>query len=185
MWSFVIQSVSNDTNVYERLWKLYIMIGKMILDGVRDPQKVADALQIIHDTATIYLRRLYEAETITVGATDGTESMSGLAASGHGTESATVVVDEQAIDGNFAQLFGSKGETRMLWTRSQVAVFCRDNKGRLRGEGYGNFFELEDGSSVADVRVNGVGLPDARVYEFSRGSVWHARYRRRVFSLQQ
>src|SRR3989344_7601623 len=88
----------------------------------------------------VYLRRLFEAELITVGATKGTESMIGLSASGEPTAAATVIVDEQITDGKLAQLFGSKGEMRRRWTRSQVAKFATEHPDRLRGEGYGNFF---------------------------------------------
>ena len=41
--------MSNDKNVFERLFKLLTMVSKMILDGVRDPLKVADYLQEVVD----------------------------------------------------------------------------------------------------------------------------------------
>lgn len=46
--------MSNDKemNVFERLFKLVSMISKMVLDGVRDPQKVANHLQEVVDDDT-------------------------------------------------------------------------------------------------------------------------------------
>src|SRR3989338_4997447 len=39
-------------NGYERLWKLQAMIGKLVLDGKRDPNEVANTLQSIVDRAS-------------------------------------------------------------------------------------------------------------------------------------
>jgi len=43
--------MSND-NRYERLWKLQATIGKLVLDGKRDPDQVADVLQSVVDHAS-------------------------------------------------------------------------------------------------------------------------------------
>ena len=157
-------------------------------------EKVMDELQRIHDGLSakaaelpaqpkVYLRRLYETETITVGGTLGIETIPGLCAINEPTPASGVVVDEQIVDGTYAQLFESKGANRRRWSRSQVAKFVTDNPGRLRGGGYGNFFELEEGS-VAYVIVRG-GEPSAGVCGFSHRGVWRADCRYRVFSLQQ
>lgn len=45
-------SNGNVRNPYERLWKLEATVNKLILDGKRDPRKVADALQRIIEDAT-------------------------------------------------------------------------------------------------------------------------------------
>ena len=39
--------MSNNKNVFERLFKLWAMVCKLIMDGKRDPDAVADSLQVI------------------------------------------------------------------------------------------------------------------------------------------
>lgn len=67
------KSTKEETNVFERLLKLWTMIVKMIMDGVRDPAKVADHLQevISDDTgrfAPAKFALLVDLGTITVPA---------------------------------------------------------------------------------------------------------------------
>ena len=130
----------------------------MIMDGVRDAEKVADLLQTVIDGACVvmvYLRRLYEAEIIVVGATDGTETFasSGLFPGGvYGltlpkdsvvaTQATHAAVYKMTADGTYAQLFGSLSEERHRWTEAQVCAFVRAHQGKLRTEGYATFFEL-------------------------------------------
>jgi len=188
--------MSNEKNVYERLWKLWTMICKMIMDGVRDPYKVAEILQGIVTEVKVYLRRLYETESIIVGATNGTETFvsSGIFAGGvYGetlpigvgkpTLATNAIVDEIIEDGKFTELFGSLGE-RNRWQESQVVQFCRDHRDKLRTDGYGTFFELE-GGFVARVDVGGDGRLRVYVRKFSNDDVWHARYRPRIVVPQQ
>jgi predicted DNA-binding transcriptional regulator AlpA len=189
-------SNSENVNVYERILKLLSAILKMVVDGVRDPHKVAEALQVIVNETTTYLRRLYEVETITVGATDGTETFasSGLFTGGvYGltlpvavkpTTATRATVWEMILDGIFTQLFGSLGEARRRWTESQVVAFVRSHRDKLRTDGYGTFFEIE-GGFVANVHVGDCGRLSVDVYGVSGGGVWHATYRRRLVSLQQ
>src|SRR3989338_9422036 len=132
--------VSNDTtavNVYERILKLLASILKMVVDEVRDPHKVAEALQVIVDQTGIYLHRLCEVE---LGATDCTETFksSGLftggiyglavpaAAQGKATSATKAIVWEMILDGAYALLFGSLGKSRQRCTEAQVVRFCRD-----------------------------------------------------------
>src|SRR3989344_2984546 len=110
-------------------------------------------------------------ETVPVPASDGTESIPGLSASGQPTVETSAVSREMSRDGDFATLFGSVGKVRLRWTRSQVAKFAIKNPSKLRGGGFGNFFELDDGS-VAHVLVDAVGRPRAYVYSFSGDYVW-------------
>ncbi len=166
--------VSNENVVYGRLWKLYIMIGKMIMDGVRDPEKVADALQVIvNEPAAIakkYLRRLFETETITISATDGTETFesSGLFTGGiygvsvpakidnpTATSKVLANVHEMVEDGKYLVLFCSLGKAgEPEYEQSQIVDFCRVHPGKLRKDGYGTFFRLK-GGLVAFVHIDG------------------------------
>ena len=151
--------MSNGTvvNVYERLFKLWSAICKMIVDGTRDASKVAEVLQSIVDGVTggkIYLRRLFEMSD--------------------------AIVYEQIADGKYAELFGSLGEKRRRWKdRPQVEAWCRKNPDKLRGEGYRNFFELE-GDLVAHVRVDDDGQLSVRVRPLDYAYVWRAESRRRI-----
>ena len=182
--------MSND-NVWERLFKLWSAICKMIVDGVRDPGKVADVLQTIVDGAgvRVYLRRLYEAETIVIGATDGTETFasSGLFSGGVYGETLPVgesiptpeigaTVHEQIVDGNFSQVFG---ETSGEFTQAQVCEFIRNHQGKLRKDGYATFFRVR-GAFVARVFFDGGGRLHVYVGRFSGGGVWGAGRRLRA-----
>ena len=133
------------------------------------------------DEVKVYLKSLFV--DLVVGATLGTESIPGLSASGKPTEATKATGFKLVADGTIAEFFGSLGENRLRWTRSQVAQFVTDNPSKLRGGGYGNFFELEDGS-VALVYVLG-GQPYAHVCKFSYGDIWDARCEHLVFAPHQ
>ena len=190
-----------ETNVYERLFKLWSTICKMVVDGVRDPEKVADVLQAIVDEpvamAKKYLRRLFGTETITVGVTDGTEKFSGSDLFGDrvygvtlpdvavkSTPAMHVMIHEIVENATFAEFFGSLGEKRFRWQNmGQILNFCRDHRDKLRTDGYATFFELE-GGFFAFVFVDVNGRLVVRVDPFSFGLVWRAEYRHRLVSPQ-
>jgi len=196
--------MSNDkeSNVYERLWKLWAMVCKMIMDGVRDPEKVAEVLQTIVDGVAglkAYLSRLFPKKTITIAATDGTETFesSELFTGGiYGvtlptvekpipTAETTAIVYEQILDGKFTEVFGSLGETRLRFqNQGQVIAFCRDHRDKLRTDGYATFFELE-GGFVAFVYFDDDGRLKVSVSPFSYDRVWGAESRRRFVVPQQ
>lgn len=152
-------------NAYERLFKLWAMICKMIMDGVRDPGKVADVLQTIVDSGKVYLRRLYKTEVIKLGNT-------------------AFAVYEMVEDGTFAQLFGSLGDlNRICFTsREQIDEFCRIHRNKLRGEGYGNFFLHKEGKNffVAYVHVVVDGRLYVHVGPLGLDVVWTASYQHRL-----
>ncbi len=194
--------VSNEKkiSVYDRLWKLWAMICKMIMDGVRDPEKVAEILQTIVDGLAgmkIYLRRLFETETMLVSTTDGTEKFGGSDLFGDRVYGLTLpdriatptppmnaIIHDLVKNGKFAQFLGSLGENRPRWkNRGQVLGFCRDHKDKLSEKG-ATFFELE-GGFVAIVDFGGRGRLRVDVVKFSRGYVWCAACQRRVVSPQQ
>ena len=195
--------VSNDTavNVFERLFKLWTMICKMVMDGTRDAERVASVLQSVVDGLAgvkVYLRRLFETEVTTIGATDGTETfassglftggvygvdLSGVA--GASTPAVTLNVHEMIEDGAFRPVFESLGTSgNEELEQSQVNAFVRDHPDKLRRDGYGTFFRLK-GGFVASVRFGGLGRLRVSVIGFSSGYVWLARYRRRFVSPQQ
>ena len=196
-------SNEKSVSVYERLWKLYIMVGKMIMDGVRDAEKVADALQAIVDepvaVAKKYLRRLFETEKIVIGATDGTETFksSGLFTGGiygvsvpatvenpTSTQETTVAVHEMVEDGNYQTLFVSLGKAgEQEYEQSQIVAFCRVHPDKLRKDGYGTFFRLK-GGFVAGVDVDDDGRLRVYVRPFSNDFVWYARFAHRLVAPQ-
>ncbi len=190
--------VSSDTHVYKRLFDLRATIDKMIVDGTRSAEKVADALQVIVDNASTYLRLLYNEHAFGVDATDGTETFksSGLftggiygqavpiVAQGKPTLATKATVWEMILDAPYALLFGSLGENRKRWTEHQVVQFCRQHPDKLRKEGYGTFFEME-GDVVALVLFDGNGRLSVSFDPFDFSCVWFAGYQPRVVSLQQ
>ena len=145
--------------------------------------------------AKVYLRRLFETETITVGATDGTGTLKGsgvfpggvyglaLPVGGKETPATAVAIYEMEENGTFAEVFGSLGENRLCWTEAQVVGFCRENPGRLSRTG-ATFFEMV-GGFVADASFVGLGRLDVFVDPFSDGRVWNAKYAHRFVVPQQ
>lgn len=179
-----------------RLFTLFATISKMVVDGVRDPEKVADILQAIVDETKTYLSELFTG--VEVCATSGTETFesSGIftggiygldvpdAAKGKATKATKATVWELIFHATFALFFGSLGKGRNRWTEHQVVQFCRDNLDKLKTSGYATFFEME-GDVVAYVRFGDGGQLCVYVRSFSSGYVWYAGYRHRVVSLQQ
>lgn len=178
--------------VFSRLFSLWAAIAKMVVDGVRDPEKVAEALQAIVDGVAgvkVYLRELVNA---VVGPTDGTKTFanSGFVigyihpdykpTAGQPTPETRVTVCEMIEDGNFVEVLGSLGEARKRWqNEDQIVEFCQKHPGKLRKDGYATFFELE-GGFVADVGVDDDGRLYAHLYHVSHDYVWSAEYRHRI-----
>ena len=208
--------VSNDkeVNVYERLW---IMIGKMIMDGVRDPHKVADALQGVLqgvvDAGKVFLRRLYEAETITLPATTGKDTNAtakkvfpagfdadfenwGIVFSGV-APTTDIVFDELVADGQFSDFFGNTAVEieKRRFLGAQFLEICRVHSDKFRKEGYANFVVLTKGDEpvaedlsnvfVARVDVDDQGELGAYVFKFGNDVVWSGGLGRRIVSPQQ
>ena len=195
----VVSNEKKEISVWERISKLWFMIGKMLLDGVRDPEKVAEILQAIVSEPAMakkYLRRIFESELIAVHNADGTETFKSSQLFTGGVYGLTppavrkptldmsVFVYEQIVDGTFAEIFGSLGEERLRWQESQVVQFCRNHRDKLRTDGYGTFFELE-GGFVANVNFDDNGRLKVNVNGFSFDGVWSALCGHRVVSPQQ
>lgn len=169
----------------------------MVLDGARDPQRVADVLQAIVDEPKNYLRQLFA--DLEVGATDDTEtfqssgvfpggirslSVAIIAKGKQPTPVTKVTVSEMILDGTFVELFGSLGADRKLWTEAQVAEFCRDHCDKLRAGEHATFFEMRCGV-VAHVYFDSGG--QLNVCNLSRfcDHIWRgSKHKHRVVSLQ-
>ena len=179
-------------NVFERLFKLWSMICKMIMDGARDAEEVAEVLQRIVDGPKVavaravqemrktYLRRLF---TFTLRAIDGKDTYTsarkvfrgyfdpafenrGIVFSGVAPET-EVAADELVRSGKFSDLLGNIAleleKRRVLG--SQFLAICQDGSNKLRGEGgYANFFVLTKGDEVVAEDLSNVFV--ARVYVF-------------------
>jgi hypothetical protein len=136
----------------------------MIMDGARDAEKVAEALQAIVDepvaTAKKYLRDLYCHTRVMLGATGRvtiTESTDvftagvdsdfvnwGLNTPSRSNLVTAVTVYEQILNGTFAEIYGSLGDpNRLCLTQSQIVAFCKKHRDKLRGDGYATFFLLK------------------------------------------
>ena len=198
-------------NPYERILKLLGSILGMVVDGTRDPEKVAEALELVAKSLQLivseprlfvkkYLRRLFETETITIPAGDGSETFesSGLFTgriygvsipakidNPTATPEVLVNVHEMVEDGEYSVLFGSLGKAgEPEYEQSQVVDFCRIHPDKLRTGGYGTFFRLK-GGLVAYVLIDDGGRLHVRVYEFSDVNVWRAECRLRLVAPQQ
>ncbi|MBI3305583.1 hypothetical protein HYZ82_00400 [Candidatus Nomurabacteria bacterium] len=131
------------------------MACKMIMDGVRDPEKVAEVLQTIVDEAAevkVYLRRLF-----------GNQH---------------VAIYELVANATFVQMFGEVGGSRHRWKDKDTAVeFARQNLDKLGPNA--NFFELENGSVVYLLVYDG-GELDVGMDPLSNDNVWRAECQHRV-----
>jgi len=196
--------VSNEKNVFERLFKMWSTICKMIVDEIRDPEKVADALEKVIDVLQAiidepvekmktYLRQLFV--DVELGATDGTETFEssgfgeiyGLAvpaaSKGEATPATKATVWEMILDGIFPLLFRSFGEERKRWTEAQIVQFCRNYRDKLRVGGHYTFFKMK-GDVAAAVFFGDSGQLKIYIYSLSHHYEWGARYRHRIVSLQ-
>ncbi len=158
-------------NKFEKIFRLWATIGKLLVDEVRDPEKVAEALEVVVSAlqaivnqpvvavAKKYLRNLYGQTRVMLGATGRvtiTESVEvfaagidsdfvswGLNTPSRSSLATTVTVHEQVEDGTFAEIYGSVGDLNRLWlTQSHVVAFCKQHRNKLRTEGYATFFLL-------------------------------------------
>lgn len=151
-------------------------------------------------TIMVYLCRLFEAETIHIGATDGTETLAkagdvftgyvdpdfrnwGLDVPDEETAEMPVTIHELVQDGAFADIYKSVGELLddLCLTQAQIKKFCVDHRSKLRDGGYATFFLFKvDGKFfVANVHVYGVGRLTVYVFKFSYVCVWRAEFRHR------
>ncbi|KKQ07813.1 MAG: hypothetical protein US18_C0007G0011 [Parcubacteria group bacterium GW2011_GWB1_36_5] len=140
------------------------MVGKMLLDGVRDPEKVADVLQTIVDLK-VYLKQLFVGEVITFG-------------------DKRVVIYELIKNATFQKMFGDLDEKCQDWKDDEeILTFAGQNREKLGPNA--NFFKRADGFVVL-VYLDRVGQPYVHyVSPLSHGLTWSAEYRYRVFSPQQ
>ncbi len=144
----------------------------------------------------VYLKRVFEDQTMTVGISDGTEKFEGSDLFGdrvYGLALPEVmspstptnfILHDLVKNGKFTDFLPTLGENRpRLKNRGQVMRFCRDHKDKLSRRG-ATLFELE-GGFVARVFFDVSGRLRVGVDGFSYGGVWHARYESRVVSPQQ
>ncbi len=152
-------------------------------------------------TAQEILVCILKDEKIKVGATTGEETIAAASdvfdwidpdfenwgtnvPSGKATEAASVKVYEMHRDATFEQMFGSLGDIEALCLeQGQVVNFCRENRGKLRLDGWATFvpFKVEGCNEpfVARVCVGGGGLK-LFVDRLGSDNVWSAAYRHRV-----
>lgn len=151
------------------------------------------------------LARLYESETITVGATDGTETLAEAKdvfdgyidpdfknwktnKEGQATGPTLVNVYEMhRRDATFAGMFGSLADDvrKIVFPQGQIKRFCKDHRAKLRTDGYATFFlfevELKTGPEVFVAVVIVVGRELwAYVHRFDYSYVWLAGHRFRL-----
>lgn len=197
-------------NSYERLFKLWTMVCKMIMDGKRSVEQVADLLQTVVDgkaqEVNKYLRRLF---TFKLGSMDGTGTYSeakklfragfdpefknqGIVFSGVAPET-MVAIDQLIQDGLFSEFLGvtvMELEKRRL-LGSQFLAICK-NCNKLRKNFYDNFFVLTRGDElvaedlsnvfIANVFVDDGGGLGSDLYAFSDEDIWDEKGCPRIFS---
>jgi hypothetical protein len=181
-------------NMYERLWKLYATACKLVMDGKRSADDLADLLQLFiekRQSQTTYLRYL---RSLTLAPVSGAVTIAsakdvftdyldpnfrqwGTNKVGTDSKASRVDVLEAVMGGTFKQLFGSLGpDPRSLClSQGQIVEFCRTHREHLRQESYGTFFlfEVDDDFFVAYVNVVS-GELKALVRRFEYESFWRA-----------
>ena len=138
------------------------------------------------------LRRLFEGESISIGARDGSRYISkekgvfrvfidscfkswGLDKCGKATEKTEVSVYEMVKDAKFAPMFSSLNLDldKLCFSQDQIIEFCEEHCSRLRTDGYATFFlfKQDDQFFVARVDVNSDGL-SVDVSRLENDNVW-------------
>lgn len=168
---------------------------------LHEPERRYFMTQAVFVTKKI-LAPLYEGEDIIIGPTKGNETIANAddmfdyvqpdfkargtdVPSGVSTETARAKVYEMRDrNATFAQMFGSLGRIRTRsWQQGQVIAFCRDNRDKLRQEGFGTFFPFKVKDRirpfVACVCVGGERL-EVAVFKLNYKDIWKAQAHRRV-----
>jgi len=125
-------------------------------------------------------RRLFEDETITIAACDGSRFIGnekgvfkafneglfaslGLNKHGKPTVATNVSIYEMIEDAMFEQMFGSLGNDldKLCLSQHQIVEFCEKHVARLHQEGEATFFLFKEGDQfyVANVDVDADGMP--------------------------
>ncbi|MFA5736649.1 MAG: hypothetical protein WCX70_00440 [Candidatus Paceibacterota bacterium] len=184
-----------EKNVWERLFKLWATVCKLLVDDKRDLEKVTRMLQQIVDEtySNPYLRKI----TIGVlGATTGARYLKldfwGTDVASPVTEEASFEVFEMIKDGTFEQIFGGFGVDdfkKLFWSQDQIITFFEANSDKLHPKGLATFFlfsvKLKKGTEndeeffVADVYRLGDARFRTHVYCLSDDNVWRAEDRNR------
>ena len=185
-------------NVYERLFKLFGNIAKLVMDGKRVPEKVADVFQTIIDEkvstvksptilrpiqsdliipATDGLRTLVQATDIFPGGVYG-ESCN---VAGNPKPETPVVVHELIKNGTFCQMFEGQGVDldKLGLTQDQIIQFVITHREHLHPKGYATFFLLP-GSLVAYIFWYDARRLKVYVFRLALDDVWLAASRPRV-----
>lgn len=186
--------ISKDGNAWERLFKLWASICKLLLDGKRDLEKVASVLQVIIDERkeNPYFRKIAEGK---LPATEGKRTLAkmvelfegfldnnfvnwGTDVPGEAKSETPFEVFELVKNGTFAQVFGAFGAglDRLCWSQDQIITFVENHVDLLHPEGWPIFFLFKVGEEffVAHVFRIDDGQLKAYVYQLSCGRVWDA-----------
>ena len=149
---------------------------------------------------TEYLRQLFVGEAISVGATDGTETIAkarnvfvagidsdfvawGLDVPSRPTKATKAIVCEITNDGTFAEVFESLNRSldSLCWEQSQIVEFAKKYRDRICEDRRATFFLFKVGNKffVAYVHVHSDGGLHVYVDRFSNDNVWYAEDRHR------
>lgn len=201
--------MSSDNNVFERLFKLWATVCKLIVDGKRDPEKVLSLLQKIVDEklpnpylrsiatgilgATTGQRTLAKMKKLFTGGLDSDFTNWGTDVEGTATTDTPFEVYELTKDGSFKEIFGGfgiKDLKGLCWSQDQIIKFAEDHSDKLHPQGWATFFlfcvKFDEGTEnerevffVADVRRDVVGRLGASVRHLPLDGVWYAELRYR------
>lgn len=151
------------------------------------------------------LKLISGAETLTLDATDGTETIAQAGSTFNGyldsdfrnwkldvasqpTKEQKVSVHEMIEDGTFAKIYNglSSNLDSLCLTQAQIINFVKKHRKWLRTDGYGTFFLFKRGEEffVARVYVYVDGSLDVHVHGLAFDHVWTADVRHRVVAPQ-
>ena len=199
--------MSSDVNVWERLFKLWASICKLLVDGKRDLEKVASILQKIVDGAdNPFVRSIATGKLVATAGKRTLAKMSKLFKGfldhdfvnwdtdvpGEAKPETSFEVFELVKDGKFAEIFATFGVSldKLCWSQDQIITFVENHADLLHPKGWATFFlfkvKFDEGKEngreeffVARVDRYGDGQLEAHVLQLSRDFVWYAegRYR--------
>lgn len=175
-------------------------IYDLVREGEATDEMIDRIINVLFRNSSEYLNLISNGETLIIDACDGTEILVDAKdvfnyidsdfrnwkadEPGQATGEMPIDVYEMAKDGTYSQLFNSLNPDveKLFFTQAQIKGFVKKHRKWLRKDGYGTFFPFKSNSKrfVANVLFNSVGGLIVDVYEFERGYVWYAEFRRRL-----
>ncbi len=150
----IVRNENEENRQFARLYKLQAKINGMVVEGLRHPQQLADALQNILDSA-VYLQRVFKNQTFCVGTTTGEETLVNSGSDifrepgGYANDLASVkTYSTRPIQGVVYEAFFSPSHEEMPYHNLVVNLPCWENQGQIISFVERHFLKFEPSVNV-------------------------------------